>query len=186
MKSLQESLFNNDLISKELFSDPKFKKWINRPDALLCFWQYWNSGWDDPFIDMMDDWEKYKSLVDAIIAQDCIEMLYYGYMRQGEDLEDIFGSEEAYESWLEYAIDEIKRKSDDDYANVWRTRFKGSLPKGSSVTEFIITILQYENNRNFGPGKIKGGIFVTDEDSILVIFFKNNTPQEILKLFDIK
>lgn len=186
MKSLQESLFSGNLINKELFSDPKFKKWINRPDALLCFWQYWNSGWDDPFIDMMDDWEKYKSLVDAIIAQDCIDMLYYSELDPYSNLDYAFGSEDAYNACIEDAIDEIRRKSDDDYANVWRTRFKGSFPRGSHVTDFITTILAFENNRNFGPGKIKGGIFVTDEDSILVIVFKNNTPQEILKLFNIK
>lgn len=202
MKTLQESLMAKNLIEKDLLSSPDFKKWINQPDVFwyVILW-YSNVKGYDASNDIARAIKEYKVLIDIIMSQNCMEIFYHDGRHSNvyingtitnsfSDLEDAFGSEEAYECLNDSAVDQIVHTYDDCCDNIYKRNFKGGFPnsdrKNGAIVEFVDTILQYENVKNFNNGKIKGGFFLTDEESILTVAFKNNTPQEILKLFDIK
>ena len=190
MKTLVESLFNKELISKELLDDKDFKKWINRPDTLWYLYRYWSDGTDDEFEDFMpNEWDKYKQTIDAIIDQECMKIYHYSDDdTTNVDLCDIFNTTETYYTFFDSACDEIERQSTDRKGDVYKTWFKGNLPKGSNVTDFIQPIVQYYDDDSTRPGKVAGGIFLVNEDhyDLIVYIFKKNTNKDILKLFNLK
>lgn len=197
MKALYESLFDTNLSEKNLLDDSEFKAWINRPDTLWYFYFYWADDMEDPFQDFMgDEWEKYKSRVDYIL--DCVgkrakKLPYKGKSMYGHMLKftyddyewepeefTSFEDDEDYTACLSDAMWEIKHKSTQEEDGIWKTWFKGQLPKNSNVTELINRVWEgYEL-------PIDGGIFLTNEDSVIVISFPHGVDKDILKLFNIR
>ena len=189
MKTLVESLFDKDLITNGLLDSKRFRDWINQPDTLWYLYRYWEADETGDFESFMPDyWKEYKPIVDAIIKEDPFVIYSYSPDSIGfdDELETIFGSEEAFESWIEDATNEIVRQSTQKEGGIYKTWFKGGLPKRSSVAYFISTIGEYYNNDIIKPGRVAGGIFLTDEETITVYLFKKNANKDILKLFNLK
>ena len=192
MKSLQESLFSNDLISKDLFNDPTFKKWINRPDILWYIYYYWEDEMEDMLDDFFhDEWKKYKPTVDLIlklINDKCDSLgVVWGYSCSLDQYDmfpeqhDMFNNEEEFEELLGDAIHEVQHKSTQEHDGIWKTWFRGAFPKNSAVKAFIDT--DYSNF--IKPGKTDGGIFLTNQDGLIILAFPKGIDKSILKLFDI-
>ena len=194
MKTLTESLFDDKLVEKDLLEDPEFKAWINRPDVLWYLEAYWADDMEDPLEDFFpDEWAKYKTQVDYVlekINQKSGNMwpLYkidYGASENFQEIEDAFDYSENYAENFDAAVYEIKHKSTEETDEVWKTWFKGSMPKNSNVTIFM-SQLPDEGSRLTRPGALAGGIFLTNEDTLMVWGFPRTIDKDILKLFNIK
>jgi len=199
MKTLTESLFSGDLITKDLFSDPEFKKWINRPDVLWYLFYYWADGMEDAFEDFMgDQWSTYKPMVDTLLdlinkKVDSYHMWFayscnydsYDFYYKYEDTE--FVDEADYQELFESAMYEIKHHETEIFDCIYKSWFKGSFPKGSAVTELLVKACGRKNKGKIVyPGRIDGGIFLTNDDTIIVFILPKGIDKSILKLFNIK
>lgn len=191
MKTLIESLFDDKLIEKDIFDNPAFKQWINRPDTLWYIYYYWSSGEEDWLNDFMrEDWMLYKPLVDELleIITNSMGKTYTWYMINfdqfdySDDVKDKFESEDEFYDMMNAANYEILRKATNEEDGITKTWFRGPFAKNSSVTEF----LQRLELPMTKPGKVDGGIFLTNEDTIVILAFPKGTPKNILKLFNIK
>lgn len=191
MKTLIESLFDNNLIEKDIFDNPAFKQWINQPDTLWYIYYYWESGEEDWLNDFMrEDWQVYKPLVDELldIITDSMSKKYTWYMINfdqfdySDEVKDKFADEEEFYDMMNDANYEILKKSTDEKDGITKTWFRGSFPKNSNVTG----LLQQLEVDFIKPGVVDGGIFLTNEDTIIVLAFPKRTPKNILKLFNIK
>ena len=190
MKTLTESLFDDKLIEKDVLENPDFKKWINRPDTLWYIYYYWESGEDDWLNDFMrDDWQIYKPLVDVLvnILNKSMGKKYTWYMINfdqfdySDEVKDKFADEGEFLDMMNDANYEILKKSTDEKDGITKTWFRGSFPKNSNVTD----LLQQLELPMVKPGKVDGGIFLTNEDTIMILAFPKGTPKNILKLFNI-
>ena len=190
MKTLIESLFDDKLIEKDLFDNPVFKKWINRPDTLWYIYYYWESDEEDWLNDFMrEDWQIYKPLVDELldIIGDSMGKKYTWYMINfdqfdySDEVKDKFADEEEFYDMMNDANYEILKKSTDEKDGITKTWFRGSFPKNSNVT----TLLQQLEVDFVKPGVVNGGILLTNEDTIMVLAFPKRTPKNILKLFNL-
>ncbi len=197
MKSLTESLFDKDLIEKDIFDNSEFKKWINRPDILWFIYHYWESGEEDWLNDYMrDDWQIYKPLVDELleIITNSMNKTYTWYMINfdqfdySDEIKDKFADNGEFYDMMNDAIYEICKKATAKRDGISKTWFRGPLPKNSNVT----ALLQQLELPLAKPGKLSGGIFLTNGDTypcgdtIIVIAFPRGIDKSILKLFDIK
>ncbi len=197
MKTLIESLFDNDLIEKDPLDNPEFKKWINRPDILWYIYYYWESGEDDWLKDFVPKkWELYKPLVDLVL--DIInasmkkvmgpkdytwEMISFDMYYYRNEIPDLFNNvEEVFLDMMNAANYEILKKSAEEKDGISKSWFRGPFPKNSNVT----TLLQQLELPMVKPGKVDGGIFLTNEDTTIILAFPKGTPKNILKLFNIK
>ena len=194
MKTLAESLFDNNLIEKDILEDPEFKEWINRPDVLWYLETYWGDGMEDPLEDFMpEQWGKYKVWVDWIVEKISqkagniwpMYKIMYDSIDYFDELKDAFGSEDEYYDEFDAATYEIKHKATREHDGVWSTWFRGSMPKNSAVTEFL-SKLPDESHKLTKPGALAGGIFITNEDAIIVWSFPRGLDKNILSLFNIK
>ena len=198
MKELVESLFDDDLIKKDLLlNNTEFKKWINQPNILWYIYYYWESGEDDWLNDFANEqWKEYKPLVDYILKiiddemkkvmgprQYTWYMINFDMYEYETSISDKFEYDEEFYDMMNSANYEILSKSTDENDGITKTWFRGALPKNSNVTELLrrleVPFAKY-------PGRIDGGIFLTNEDTIMVMTFPKGTPKNILKLFDIK
>lgn len=186
MMTLQESLFDGYLIKKDILNDTGFKKWINQPNTLWYIYYYWESGEEDWLSDFMrDDWKIYKPMVDWLLDElkDCIwRMINFDMYDYEDSIKDKFASEDEFWDMMGDAIDEILKKSTDKKDGIAKTWFRGGFPKNSNVT----ALLQQLEFKFANPGYVSGGILLTNEDTIIVMAFPKGTPQNILKLFNIK
>ena len=195
MKNLVESLFDTDLIEKDLFTDPVFKKWINRPDVLWYIYYYWADDMEDMLKDFMrNEWSKYKDIVDVILNiindrckrlnfQSWYDCSYDQYEFSPQDKRyDQFNEESEFYDEIGFAMDEVKRKSTDEYDGIWKTWFSGSFPKNSEVTYFVEKLYP----KGVKSGLVDGGIFLTNQDTIIVMTFPKGIDKSILKLFNLK
>lgn len=197
MKSLIESLFDTNLVEKSVFDNTEFKKWINQPNILWHIYYYWESGEEDWLDDFaIDGWAVYKPLVDKLL--DIIDkfskkimgrnkytwyMINFDSFDNDDDIRDIFtdDGQEEFETLMNDANYEIIKKSSEEHDGIWKTKFKGPLPKHSDVTDLLKELeLPFTE-----PGKIDGGIFLTNEDNIMILGFPKGIPGDVLKLFDI-
>lgn len=196
MKTLKESLFDRDLVTKDPLDNPKFKKWINRPDILWWLYFYWEEGVEDGLSDFSpNEWKMYKPLVDGLIEiiddqmHKAIGPKKWSWIALGAEEYYIggtsalsFESEDEYEGAFTAAMSEIYSKSTQQYDGVSKTWFKGPMPKNSSVTYFLEACgVPFAE-----PGKVDGGIFLTNGDFIVVMAFPKGLSKNILKVFDIK
>lgn len=197
MKTLQESLFDKDLTTRDLFNDKEFKKWINRPDVLWFIWQYWDLGDDEWLTDYMaEEWARYKPNVDYIldeINRACKKMASKNYWSWFAVISDFYL--ESDRDGFEYddgdlflddyvAADfEIMNKSTSEKDGVYMTWFKGGLPKNSAIAELFS---HYDFNI-FKPGMLAGAkVLSNGGDYIIFMGFPKGINQSILKLFNIK
>ena len=194
MKSLTESLFDDNLIEKDVLENPDFKKWINRPDTLWYLQAYWADEMEEPLQDFMgEEWSKYKDVVDWIldkINQKSGNMwpmykIMYDAVDYFEEIKDAFGTEDEYYDEFQDCVYEIKHKATEEFDGIWKTWFKGSMPKNSNVTSFMQQ-LPDEGRWCVKPGALAGGIFLTNEDTLIVWSFPRGLDKNILKLFNIK
>lgn len=195
MKSLTESLFDDKLIEKDVLENPDFKKWINRPDTLWFLYEYWADDMDDPLEDFMpNEWHAYKETVDYIldrINQKTGNMwpmyrISYDAADYNEGLKDSFDSEEEYTDEFNDALYEIQHKSTEEVDGIYKTWFKGSMPKNSNVTYFLKK-LPDEGRIMTKPGYLAGGFFLAEGDeNIMVWGFPRSLDKNILALFNIK
>ena len=199
MKTLIESLFDNKLIEKDLFDNPSFKQWINQPNTLWYIFYYWESGEDDWLRDFMnDEWEMYRPFVNELLkiidsASERVfgkkkyswDMINFDTYEDNDSIQDCFPNYDAFEDSMNDAIWEIVNKNiknsevKDGIIKVW---FKGDLPKNSNVT----VLLQELNLPLATPNKLSGGIFLTNEDTIMILSFPRGLDKNILALFNIK
>ena len=193
-KKIKESLFDDDLVTKEPWEDEGFKKWINRPDVLWYLYEYWANDFDEPLNDFMSkEWELYKPIVDVIldeINQKTKNMwpmykISYESAEFFPEIADCFANEEEFLDLIDAAMYEVKHKSVLEYDGVWKTWFKGTMPKRSNVTQFL-SMLPEEGSWMTKPGVLAGGIFLTNEDSLLVWSFPRGLDKKILSIFGIK
>ena len=191
MKTLVESLFDDDLVTKDVFDNPSFKQWINQPNTLWYIYYYWECGEDNWLNDFMrEDWRIYKPLVDELleIITNSMGKKYTWYMINfdqfyySDEVKDKFADEEEFSDMMNDANYEILKKSTDEKDGITKTWFRGPFPKNSNVT----TLLQQLEVDFIKPGIVDGGILLTNEDTIMVLAFPKRTPKNILKLFDIK
>ena len=194
MKTLVESLFDNTLTEKDLLEDPEFKAWINDPETLWYLEAYWQDEMEDPLEDFMpEQWEKYKARVDWILEQIhkkagkmwAIYRITIDAVDYFDEIKDAFGGTEEYYDAFDAAAYEIKHKATEESDGIWKTWFKGSMPKSSNVTSFMLQ-LPDEGNLVAKPGALAGGIFLTNEDTFIVWGFPRGIDKDILKLFNIK
>ena len=195
MKSLIESLFDDKLVEKDFFDNPKFKRWINQPNTLWYIFYYWESGEEDWLNDFMsDEWETYKPLVDELldILNELMQkvmgkntytwyMINYDQFDYSDEVKDKFADEDEFLDMMNDANYEILKKATDEKDGITKTWFRGPLPKNSSVT----ALLQQLEEKFAKPGKVDGGILLTNEDTIMVLAFPKDTPKNILKLFNL-
>ena len=191
MKTLIESLFDSNLIEKDIFDNPAFKQWINQPNTLWYIYYYWESGEDDWLNDFMgEDWQVYKPLVDELleIITNSMGKTYTWYMINfdqfdySDEVKDKFADEDEFYDILNDANYEILKKSTSEKDGITKSWFRGPFPKNSNVTE----LLNHLELPMVKPGKVDGGIFLTNEDTIMILAFPKGTPKNILKLFNIK
>ena len=195
MKSLKESLFDSNLIEKNLLDNVEFKEWINRPDVLWFLYAYWADDMEDPLEDFMpNEWKEYKGRVDYILDKinqksgNMWPMYKIGYDAADffEEVADAFGTAEEFMNEFDDVAYGIKHKSTVEVDGIWKTWFKGSMPKNSNVTQFI-SKLPDEGSWLAKPGALAGGIFLAnDNDAIMVWGFPRGLDKDILKLFNIK
>ena len=195
MKTLQESLFDDKLIEKDIFDNPEFKQWLNQPNTLWYIYYYWESGeevWLNDF--MGGEWEIYKPLVDELldILNESMRkvmgknaytwcMVNFDIYDQIEEVKDKFADEDEFYDMMNDVNYEILRKATDEKDGITKTWFRGSFPKNSNVT----ALLQQLDCPEVKPGKVNGGILLTNEDTIMILAFPKGTPKNILKLFNI-
>ena len=185
MKTLVESLFDDDLTSRDLFDDPKFKEWINTPDILMEVYFYW-TGDTDPILDYHKyEWKTldYKSLADIIynMIKPRYEEIPGGYIfyRDYEDkLRRCFRNEYDFNKDFIAAYNEVRRNATAENNKIWKMQFKGDLPKNSDVAYLF-------NKAKFDFEGLDGGVVLVDSSQIIVIGFPKGTNKLILKLFDI-
>lgn len=190
MKTLVESLFDNNLIEKDIFDNPAFKQWINQPNTLWYIYYYWESEEDDWLNDFMrEDWQVYKPLVDELlkIITNSMGKTYTWYMINFDqydyfdETKDKFTDEDEFYDMMNDANYEILKKSTDEKDGITKTWFRGPFPKNSNVTE----LLNHLELSMVKPGKVDSGIFLTNEDTIMILAFPKGTPKNILKLFNL-
>ena len=190
-----ESLFDKNLIEKDILDNPGFKKWINRPDILWYIFYYWETGEDQWLNDFKkQEWQIYKPFVDEVIdiINDSMKKVigkgYSWYMINFDAfcyddwIKDKFADEDEFCDMMNDANYEILKKATDEEDGITKTYFRGPFPKNSNVT----ALLQQLELKFLKPGLIDGGILLTNEDTIIVLAFPKGTPKNILKLFDIK
>ena len=97
-------------------------------------------------------------------------------------MRDKFDNEDEFYDMMNDANYEICKKFTDEKDGINKTYFRGSFPKNSNVTN----LLQQLELPMVKPGKVDGGILLTNEDTIIMLAFPKGTPKNILKLFDIK
>lgn len=195
MKTLKESLFDKDLSEKNFLDNPEFKKWINRPDILWYLYEYWADGMEDPLEDFSpNEWNMYKDIVDYIlnkINQKSGNMwpmykISYDAAEYFDELKEVFGGEDEFMDEFDAAANEIKHKQTQEYDGVWKSWFKGAMPKNSDITGFV-SKLPDEGSRLAKPGALAGGILLTnDGDTIMIWGFPRGLDKDILNLFNIK
>lgn len=195
MKTLKESLFDNDLSEKNFLDNPEFKKWINRPDILWYLYEYWAADMEDPLEDFSpNEWNMYKDIVDYIlnkINQKSGNMwsmykISYDAAEYFDEIKEAFGGEDEFMDEFDAVVYEIKHKRTQEYDGVWKMWFKGSMPKNSNITSFV-SKLPDEGSRLAKPGALAGGILLsTDSDSIMIWGFPRGLDKDILNLFNIK
>ena len=192
---MTESLFDKDLVEKDLFDNPGFKRWINQPNTLWYIYYYWESGEDDWLNDFMkEDWLIYKPFVNMLLSilnksmnQPMVKYQYTWYMINfdqfyySDEVKDKFTDEDEFENMMNDAIREILKKSTDEKDGITKTWFRGSFPKNSNIT----ALFQQLELPMVKSGKVDGCIFLTNEDTIIVLAFPKGTPKNILKLFNI-
>jgi len=190
MKSLTESLFDDKLIEKDLFDNPGFKRWINQPNTLWYIFYYWESGEEDWLNDFMKyDWSIYKPLVDELLEMITNSMgkVYTWYMinfdlyEDDPSIQDYFPSYDAFEDTMNDAIWEIVNWHVEVKDGISKRLFKGQLPKNRNITYLLQTL----NLPFVAPNKLDGGIFLTNEDTIMILGFPHGLDKKILKLFNI-
>jgi len=201
MKSLQESLFDSktqtmeslfdkDLITKDPLDDPAFKKWINQPNTLWYIFYYWESAeedWLDDFV--KGEWKVYKPYVDIVLRTITKSMgnVYTWYMINfdqfdySDEVKDKFADEAEFYDIMNDAIYEIVRKNSEEKDGISKSWFRGPFPKNSNVT----SLLNQLELPMMKPGKVDSGIFLTNEDTIMILAFPKGTPKNILKLFNL-
>lgn len=196
MKTLVESLFDKDLATKDPLNNPSFKKWINQPNTLWYIYYYWETEEEDWLNDFMrEEWEMYKPLVDKILdiinasmkkvmgSRDYTwEMINFDQFVYFDEIKDKFADEDEFYDMMNDANYEILKKSTDEKDGISKTWFRGPFPKNSNVT----SLLQHFELPMVKPGKVDGGIFLTNEDTIMILAFPKGTPKNILNLFDIR
>lgn len=196
MKTLQESLFDNNLIEKDIFDNPAFKQWINQPNTLWYIYYYWETDEEDWLNDFMrDEWTLYKPYVDMVlnILNKSMQkvmgkhsytwgMINFDAYDYDTNISDKFTNYDEFEDMMNAANYEILRKETDEKDGITKTWFRDPFPKNSNVTE----LLQHLELPMTKPGKVDGGIFLTNEDTIMILAFPKGTPKNILKLFNIK
>jgi len=200
MKSLAESIFDKDLVTKDLFTDHQFKKWINKPDVLWYIYNYWEADFEDPLEDFYpEEWELYKESVDVIlkIINDAMKKdgagkgSYWHWIRidtdwaETDSVKDWAYTEED-ESDFEYdlmdAMYEIHRNATDVNSDVYKTWFKGPLPKNSKVTYLVNMVFPMYTKRYH----IDGGIFLALADDVMaVLAFPRGVDKSVRKIFDL-
>ena len=194
MKTLVESLFDNNLAQKDLLEDPEFKEWINNPETLWYIEAYWTDEIEDPLEDFMpDQWAKYKPQVVWILDQInkkqgkmwSIYRISYDAVDYFDEIKDAFGGDDEYYDAFDAATYEIKHMATEEKGGISKTWFKGSMPKNSSVTSFV-SQLPDEGKLSAKPGALAGGIFLATDDVIVIWGFPRGLDKDILKLFDIK
>ena len=195
MKTLQESLFDDKLIEKDIFDNPAFKQWINQPNTLWYIYYYWESGEEDWLNDFMaGEWEIYKPLVDELldILNESMRkvmgknaytwcMVNFDIYDQIEEVKDKFADESEFYDMMNDVNYEILKKATDEKDGITKTWFRGPFPKNSNVT----ALLQQLDCPEVKPGKVNSGILLTNEDTIMVLAFPKGTPKNILKLFNL-
>ena len=190
MKSLIESLFDDKLVEKDLFDNPEFKSWLNRPNTLWYIFYYWESGEEDWLRDFMkDEWNAYRPLVDELlkIITDSMGKVYTWYMINFDQFDysveakDKFADEDEFKDMMNNAISAIIYNRFETKDGITKSGFRGPLPKNNSVT----ALLQQLELPMVKPGKVDGGFFLTNEDTIMVLAFPKRTPKNILKLFNL-
>jgi len=190
MKTLIESLFDDKLIEKDIFDNPAFKQWINQPNTLWYIYYYWESGednWLDDFCN--EDWQVYKPLVDELleIITNSMGKTYTWYMINFDQFDysnkvkDKFADEGEFWDMLNDANSIIIYNRWETKDGISKSGFRGPLPKNSSVT----ALLQQLELPMVKPGKVDGGIFLTNEDTIMILAFPKGTPKNILKIFNL-
>ena len=195
MKSLSESLFDKDLAIKDPLDNQDFKAWLNQPNTLWYIYYYWETDEEDWLNDFMrEEWEMYKPLVDRVL--DIINtsmkkvmgsrvytwgMINFDMYYYQNEISDLFNDEEEFGDMMNDANYEILRKETDEKDGIAKTWFRGPFPKNSNVT----TLLQHLELPMVKPGKVDGGIFLTNEDTIMILAFPKGTPKNILKLFNL-
>ena len=193
MRSLNESLFDVNIIEKSLFDDETFKKWINQPNILWYIYYYWESDEDDWLDDFNNnEWKKYKPLVDEILKILTDKMgsgngNYTWYLINFDaydydtDVSDKFTDYEEFEDMMNDANYEILKKSTEEKDGISKSWFKGPLPKSSNITA-LFHQLECPFVR---PGKIDSGIFLTNDDTIIFLGFPKGLNKNILKIFNL-
>lgn len=195
MKSLIESLFDKDLATKDPLDNQDFKAWLNQPNTLWYIYYYWETDEEDWLNDFMrEEWEMYKPLVDLVL--DIINasmkkvmgsrvytwgMINFDMYYYQNEISDLFNDEEEFGDMMNDANYEILRKETDEKDGIAKTWFRGPFPKNSNVT----TLLQHLELPMVKSGKVNGGIFLTNEDTIMILAFPKGTPKNILKLFNL-
>ena len=196
MKTLAESIFDDKLIEKDLFDNPGFKKWINQPNTLWYLYFYWESEWEDPFENFMaKEWEMYKPLVDALldILNNDIKKVFgpkgwscfqinYDQWDYNDGIADLFADQDDFDSSLGDVLYEIQHKSVREEDGIWMTWFKGGIPKNSAANYFLERF-DYSLTK---PGKLDGGIMLTNQDTFILIGFPKGMNKDLLKLFNIR
>jgi hypothetical protein len=183
MKSLKESLFDDDLAQKDLLGGDGFKKFLSNPEVLGLIFQYWDSGEDNDELYFTGDWETYKPYVDIIIKEmDKINKrnltwLYYApWMVEPSDT-DIF--EADFNTAIGGVKDLAKRKgtiSD----GLYMYKRKGNIIPDGQLKNFIENYKQSNWSLDWD-----GYILWTDLDTIIVFGFPKGMNKNILKAFGI-
>lgn len=196
MKTLTESLFSDDIIEKDLFADSGFKKWINRPDIIWWLYMYWADGEEQALGDFYpDEWSKYKPLVDVVMGL-LNDAMHKAYGKHGwswfwinfdqydfdPEISDKFKDQSDFESSLGDLMYEIKHNKTDYNDGIWKTWFKGGIPK-NSVAKYFFDYFDFPFTK---PGKLDGGIMLTNDDAFMILGFPKGTNKDVLKLFNIK
>ena len=197
MKSLIESLFDDKLIEKDLFDNPEFKRWLNQPNTLWYIYYYWENGEEDWLHDFMrDEWKTYKPLVDEVLKILTKKMesgngnftwysINFDAYDYDTDVSDKFTDYEEFADMMNDANWEIVNKNiknSEEKDGIIKMQFKGALPKNSNVT----ALLQELELPLAAPNKLNGGIFLTNEDTIIVLGFPRGIDKKILELFNVK
>ena len=186
MKGLKESLFDTDIITRDLLDDQGLKKFLGDPFILWYVFQYWDMGEDEYISEQYkDQWEEYKPIIDYMLSEiDKINktksswFIFTEYMdwRNNDD-------DEGYSGELYTTIANVQRMANrggEHNKGTWSYRDKGEYIPNSQIRFFIEDYANRRWNLNWS-----GYILLTEGDSLMVMGFPKGINKKILKVFGI-
>ena len=182
MKSLKESLFDADLVTKDPLDDPGLEEFLGSPVILWYIFQYWDMMGEDEILSEYhkEEWSKYKPIIDYVIKEmDKINRDHPSWFMFTE-WSDEHNDDDVYAGELYTAVANLQHMCHEKEKGTYVIRNKGDYIPNSQIRYFIEDYAAREWNLDWS-----GYILLTEGDSLMVFGFPKKINKKILKIFGI-